>query len=136
MKYRLTLWLFFIIANMTVYAQSPLSYNEIADSLKNKAEIIFLGKYRNYRGAGFRSQGRHIHRLHDGFEVVEVLKGELNSQNVPKGGLKYYKTYQYYWVLLTPSQNTSRLLLQKIIDPAKRINEEEVIAILPAKTEK
>jgi len=135
-KHCLTLLLFVIIGNMTVHAQTPLDYGEITDSLKNKAEVIFLGKYKSYRGAGFRSQGRNIHRLHFGFEVVKVMKGEINTQNMPKGGLKYYKTSQYYWILLTPSQNTKRLLLQKMIDPAKLINEEEVIAILSAKTEK
>ncbi|OJJ22419.1 hypothetical protein BKI52_06985 [marine bacterium AO1-C] len=121
---------------MNTHAQKTLHYDDIADSLKNKAEIIFLGKYKGYRGAGFRSHGRNIHRLHHGFEVVKVMKGDLKTKNVPRGGLKYYKTYQYYWVLLSPSQSMRQLLSQKLIDPAKWIKEENFVAILPAKAEK
>ena len=118
---------------MKIQAQSPLHYSEIPDTLKAKASVVFLGKYRSYRVGGFLHNGRNRHRISHGFEVTKVLKGQVKSQNVPRLGQKYYKVYHYYWILLSPSQKTQGLLLQELIDPKKMIVEEGVLAILPDK---
>ena len=137
MKQCLILVLLFIVHKANAQSQTPLFYNEIPDSLKAKAKVIFLGKSVRYAGPRYlRSNGRSVHYFYRGFKVQKVMKGKLNIELVPKIGKKFYRRNQKYWVLLIPSLSTQKILLQKYLeDRSKIITTEEVIAIYPAKKE-
>lgn len=123
---------------------------DLPDSLTAKAEIIFLAKYRRYRGpcTPVRMKGGKMGRrwrVYYGFGIQKKLKGEIvpdivqiSTHHLPKShpiNSNSYTRYQDYWVFINPSERTQKAFAEKYSQLSHTVLLEEIVAILPAKTE-
>jgi len=123
---------------------------DLPNSLKSKAGIIVLTKYRSYRGPCVPvrmkegKMGRRW-RIYYGFEVQQVLERQvtkgimkINTQNLPQDEeviASKFKLSQMYWVFINPSEQTRKAFSEKYLPMDHSVTPTEIVAILPAKTE-
>jgi len=131
-------------------ADQEFTVTDLPDSLKSKANIVVLAKYRRYRGPCMpvRMKGGKMGRrwrMYYGFGIEQVLKGKvtpgivkINTYSLPKNEaniVSKFEGYQMYWVFINPSEQTRKAFTEKYIRLNHSVTPEEVVAILPAKTE-
>jgi hypothetical protein len=128
-------------------AQVRLSFQQLPVQLKNQSTLIVLGKYKRFRGPCYpmrMKEGKMGRRwsMYFGFSVKRIAKGNmklplirLSKYDLPTNQanvFRDFKTYQYYWLLLRPSEQTQKLLDKNYIVLRHRVSAKEVVAIYPA----
>lgn len=141
----LVLWV--LLGNESM-AQVRLSFQQLPVPLKNQSTLIVLGKYKRFRGPchPMRMKGGKMGRrwsMYFGFRVEKIAKGNmklplinLNKYSLPTDQahiFRDFKTYQYYWLLLRPSEQTQKMLDKNYIVLRHKVSAKEVVAIYPAK---
>lgn len=143
----LVLWLLLSTSSM---AQVRLSFHQLPAKLKDKATLIVLGRYQRFRGPCYpmRMKGGKMGRrwsMYFGFSVKKIAKGKmklplvnLSEYDLPANQahiFRKFKTFEYYWLLLRPSERTQEMLNKDYIVLRHKVSAAEVVGIYPAKKE-
>lgn len=137
--------------SLNAMSQTSFTYDQLPTALKEKASVVFLGKYERFRGPcmPFRmkngKRGRRW-RSHQGFYVEELKKGtmkanviQVNTLTLPKDQTKVaqkLELYGYYWLLLKPGAQSKKRLAERRGQLNYIMPSGEVLAILPAYSKK